>query len=424
MKQASILLLFLIFTIGCAKKSEYLYGQFNPSNIKEQVFRVKLNADTTLKTKAGVLLKISAKTFQNTNLEEVEIKVKEIISKEELLKSGIPTVDNTGRLLESGGMINIQTNPRLDINPNNPIHASIPAVGANLKMKKYVADIENGDFLWKYVSPLSHNLDFNNLLQGEQLFIQHCTSCHDKNLEKKLTGPALGCIEIGENSRDRDWLIKFTKNSQKMIAEGDKLAICNWNTYRPTIMTNFEFLSDAQINQIYNYINNESIRKDICHKGEISGRNYFDVATCDSRIDSSSNPNYAPIITTYYYGFSISDYKWINCDCNPFDEQEAVNPFNIIAEKDLEIFLIFKNRKSLWPFCEWEDHYVLIETEDEKKVNLPVGEPVTIFAFGKSKNGHRNICEIETTIKQNNDMTLTMKDVTDDAFNKVLQKYK
>lgn len=460
MKQIIMLLTFLTFLSSCAKKNKFSFGQFSPSNIQEQVFKVKLNTDTTLKTKSGVLLKISANTFQNTNLKEVEVKVKEIISKEDLLKSGVSTVDNKGKLLESGGMINIQTSPRLDINSNAPIQASIPVVGANIKMKKYTADIDNGDFLWKEAEPLTNNLDFNNLIQGEQLFIKHCANCHAKSLDAKLTGPELGCIEIGENSRSREWLINFTKNSQKMIAEGDKLAVCNWNTYKPTVMTSFEFLSDLQINQIYDYINNESIRRNICYKGEVYGRNYFDVPSCDNRSDTSYNPKYIPnnikntpteniekqestknekfiqqeinfektnngrvFTRTYYYTFTISDYKWINCDCNPFDEEE-VDAYNIIAEKDLEIFLIFKNRKSLWSFCTWKERYVLIETEDEKKVKLPVGEPVTIFAFSKPKNGKRNYCEIQTEVKQTNDMTLTLSSVSEDGFQKILQRYK
>jgi mono/diheme cytochrome c family protein len=425
------LILLLLFTcfLACSKKNKHSFGEFSPKNIERQVFKITLNKDTLLKTKSGVLIKLSANTFVNTTLAEVEIIVREIINKEQLLKSGMPTLDDKGNLLETGGMINILTNPRIDINSKFPIQVSIPVIGVNPNMKKYTADIDNGDLLWKYVEPLANNQKFNDLIEGEQLFIKNCSDCHAKSLDAQLTGPELGCIEIGENSRKRDWLIKFTKNSQKMIAEGDNLAMCNWNSYKPSVMSNFEFLTDLQINQIYDYINNESLRRNICDKGEVYGRNSFDVPNCNFKSDTSSHSandyynydnnvqinlepeniiedkfeiNYekttnGKVFTrTYYYTFTVSDYNWINCD-RPFNEPE-VDAFNVIAETDLEMFLIFKNRKSLWPFCTWKGQYILIETEDEAKVNLPIGEQVTIFAFSKPQNGKRKISELQTEL--------------------------
>jgi mono/diheme cytochrome c family protein len=307
----SFLFIFLacICILSCSKEKRFSFGEFSPKNVKEQIFKINLHKDTLLITKSGVLINISANTFEHTTLEAVEIIVKEIINKEDLLRSGMPTLDEQGKLLETGGMINILTNPRVDINPKFPIQVSIPAVGVNPNMKKYTADIENGDFLWKYTEPLANNQFYNNLKEGEQLFIKNCSNCHAKKLNTKWIGPELGCIEIGENSRKRDWLINFTKNSQKMIAEGDDLAVCNWNSYKPSLMSNFEFLSDLQINQIYDYINNESLRRNICNKGEVYGRNYFDVPSCNFKSDTSSqsatiyddnvkvNPELQPVIT-------------------------------------------------------------------------------------------------------------------------------
>lgn len=441
--------------VACSKKNKYAYGEFNPKNIKEQVFKIALNRDTILKTKSGVLLKFGAKTFKNAGSKDVEVIVKEIISKADILKSGVPTLDEKGQLLESGGMMNIMTNPKLDINPDAPIQVSIPTEGANVRMKKYTADIDNGDFLWKNPQPLAQNPSFDALIQGEQLFIEHCASCHSKNLSDKLTGPPLGCLEIGENKRSREWLLKYTKNSQKMIAQGDKIAVAKWLEYRPTVMTNFEFLTDLQINQIYNFIDNESIRQNICDGNTF--RKYISIESIvndsggysltyepimnnnlepaanepiasDDNMSSQRIINYTRTINndtfsrTYYYTFPVYNYQWINCDCNFWDGQ-AVDAFDVFAEANLEIFLIFKNRKALWPFVRWKGHYILIETEDEPTVTLPMSEPVTLLAFDKLKDGKRSFCELQTAIKSVNDIQLKLQNISENEFQKILKKY-
>jgi hypothetical protein len=150
-----ILITFLISScfLACSQKNKYSFGEWNPSNIKEQVFKIALHKDTLLKTQAGVLLQLNANTF-NTTLTEVEMVVKEILNKEDLLKSGMPTVDENGQILESGGMIQVQTNPKIAINPKFPIQISVPTQEINPNMKKYTADIENGALLWKYAEPL------------------------------------------------------------------------------------------------------------------------------------------------------------------------------------------------------------------------------------------------------------------------------
>lgn len=450
MKVAILSIALLLLCSACTGDGNNAVGEFNLSNIAAQTFTIRLNTDTTLITKSGVKINIAAQTFQSSGLKEVQVTVKEIISKGDLLKSGVATIDNQGRLLESGGMIRIQTEPRLDINPRYPIVAHIPVDFPNPAMKQYSADLDRGDLHWTEVGPLAGNPDFNRLVEGQALFARHCDDCHHNSLDRNLTGPGLACVEQGATGKSREWLINFTKNSQKMIWQGDKLAQCNWKMYRPVIMTDFEFLSDTQINQIYDYIANESNRRQLCNSDTTEAARYqLDIQKCLEPGDNVVNfatkdsvgfhqaeevrPVGAQDVYTAksqeeaingicYYSLNINNYQWFNIDCNPFNEQK-VDAFDIYAEQDLEIYLIFKDRKSLWPFTAWKDHYVLMETEDQHQIAFPAGAAITILAFGRVEAGQRKYCELQTTVKPNNDIILSLSSIPEEKFKEILKKY-
>jgi mono/diheme cytochrome c family protein len=415
-KTAVILLIFATCLFNCSKKEESSTSEFNLGNIKEQVFKINLNQDTVLQTESGVLIKLRKNTFKSTTLTAVELRVKEILTKADLIKSGISTIDEQGRLLETGGMVNIQTNPKIEINPKFPIQVSIPANGLNPSMKKYTADIDNRDYLWNYAGSLVNNQMLIDLKEGEKLFLQNCATCHNKGLVKNMTGPALGCIENGVNRRDRDWLIKFTKNSQKMIASGDTLALCIWNMYKPTVMSNFGNLSDLQINQIYDYIKNESSIRNLCDEKTNNGRNSFNLANCDFKIENANNFDTIPS----YYVVSVFNYEWINCDYTPFQVEEEAETYKVVAETNLQICLIFKNRKSIWSFVFDKGRYVLSGTQDEEKVKLPIGEEVSILAYSEPKKGKRKFCRLKTKVNAKNDFKLDLHSISEREFLKRL----
>jgi len=446
----------VILAVGCSTEKQYSFGTFNPMNIEAQTFKIKTDRDTILTTKAGTILQISANTFLNASVPEVEFLVQEVMSKADLIKSGIPTIGENGELLESGGMLKIQTNPRLEINPQAPVIAKLPVASPVLSMKKYTADLDNGEVKWSNPVPLLENPAAANLKAGEQLFKQNCAMCHSENLSTNLTGPALACLEQGENKRERAWLLRFTRNSQKMIAEKDPLAVCNWIAWRPVVMTSFDSLTDLQINQIYDYIKEESIKRNLCEAGNDFGRvgnegrkcmlqTYGDTTPVEGNakllvIDMDSFEAQASVsalnmlemptdetyqgdttVRIYYYTIPITNYNWVNCD-NPVGG-EFVNPFYVKAESKLEVFLIFKNRKALWPLINWKGRYILFESEGMDKVRLPVGEPATLLAFGPAKNGNRTFCEIETKVQATNNYELKTKEITEEEFQKAMEKW-
>lgn len=91
---------------------------------------------------------------------------------------------------------------------------------------------------------------------GEMLFIKHCASCHNINMKQKLTGPALAGVQTAWG--DDKTLYAWIRNSQRMIESGHPRAVELWNMWKPTLMNNFEQLSDEDIADILLFINNQS----------------------------------------------------------------------------------------------------------------------------------------------------------------------
>jgi len=86
----------------------------------------------------------------------------------------------------------------------------------------------------------------------ESLFEHECKYCHSATDEKKV-GPSL--FKIRER-RPIDWLIRFTKNSDKEKASGDPYTTKLTAEYGGMTMPEFEHLSDCEIEKIFEYIDN------------------------------------------------------------------------------------------------------------------------------------------------------------------------
>ncbi|MBX2960537.1 MAG: c-type cytochrome [Flavobacteriales bacterium] len=86
---------------------------------------------------------------------------------------------------------------------------------------------------------------------GKDLFKTNCAACHSVG-KNKLVGPGLEGIN---DKRNREWLIKWTKNSGELIASGDKDAIAIFEEFNKIPMP-AQALSDEQLNEIYDYLAN------------------------------------------------------------------------------------------------------------------------------------------------------------------------
>src|SRR4028118_2225148 len=85
--------------------------------------------------------------------------------------------------------------------------------------------------------------------QGKTLFNNNCTTCHAVS-DEVVVGPGLKGIN---ERRPEQWLISWIRNSQKVIATGDKYAVDLFNQYNKAPMPAFDF-SDVEIRNILAYI--------------------------------------------------------------------------------------------------------------------------------------------------------------------------
>jgi mono/diheme cytochrome c family protein len=89
---------------------------------------------------------------------------------------------------------------------------------------------------------------------GKSIYESRCASCH-KISNQDLVGPGLANVN---KRREQEWLVKFIRNSQKMIQAGDKLANKLYNQYNQTIMPSHTDLSKADIVGVLDYIKKQS----------------------------------------------------------------------------------------------------------------------------------------------------------------------
>ena len=97
-------------------------------------------------------------------------------------------------------------------------------------------------------------LSAQDLDDGKNLFKVNCASCHAKDMKSKLTGPALDGYADRWADYPQEDLYAWIRNSQALIATGHPRANELWNEWKPTVMTNFQNLTDDQIANILGYI--------------------------------------------------------------------------------------------------------------------------------------------------------------------------
>lgn len=85
--------------------------------------------------------------------------------------------------------------------------------------------------------------------EGEQLFSQHCASCH--NFNQALIGPNLSGVT---QEVSHDWLSKFIVNAPEVIQSGDERATKLYEQYKQ-YMPPFSMLKAEEVEAILAYIN-------------------------------------------------------------------------------------------------------------------------------------------------------------------------
>lgn len=108
-----------------------------------QFFTINNEKDTVIETENGIVFAIPANAFVDENGKSVKgnylLEVKEAITLEDILKSGLETRSGD-QLLETAGMFYIngrQNNTSLNINPENGIYANIPTQKVDPEMQLF-----------------------------------------------------------------------------------------------------------------------------------------------------------------------------------------------------------------------------------------------------------------------------------------------
>lgn len=94
---------------------------------------------------------------------------------------------------------------------------------------------------------------------GEKIFKANCASCHKVNA--KMVGPALvgaekRWMDNGEfnGTSGREWLNKWVRNSQEVVAAGHPYANKLFNDYNKSVMTAFTTLTDEDVANVMAYV--------------------------------------------------------------------------------------------------------------------------------------------------------------------------
>ncbi len=122
-------------------------------------------------------------------------------------------------------------------------------IGENMKQYRSVKAL----IIILLILPIS-NLFADDITSGEKLFKQNCTACHTMT-SARLVGPGLEGVT---DKYEKEWLIKWIRNSQELIASGDERAIAIFEEYNKVAMTSFDF-SDQEFSDLLAYLANPPV---------------------------------------------------------------------------------------------------------------------------------------------------------------------
>jgi protein SCO1/2 len=85
--------------------------------------------------------------------------------------------------------------------------------------------------------------------KGQYIFATHCAACHSIGYGNKIGPDLLGVTSV----RDRAWLAHFITEPDKVIAEGDSVAVALFEKYKQVRMPNLR-LADEDVGALINFL--------------------------------------------------------------------------------------------------------------------------------------------------------------------------
>jgi len=245
-----------------------------PSNLPVMRYTINVDRDTTLQTEKGTLFKIPAKAFKSDK-GSLTLVIREAYSMTDMIKAGLST-QSDGKPLSSGGMIYIGAADGQHVSFSQPIEVAIPAEYLQKGMHLYKGKQIDGKITWTNPSPLPGNKQLASMDSGKILFESNCASCHA--IGRDLTGPDLAHFPkrfpYGEGTSIywyHDFKMLYTPYTiDPMTNKADSLYSDRWSdSYACNLINRYGIVGPTfnfawpKLKAIYNYIQNESDKRDL-----------------------------------------------------------------------------------------------------------------------------------------------------------------
>jgi len=467
MKKTLVIITLLIAVVyACNQNDKTASHLLNTGNLTTQLFKVKIDRDTTLITKKGAIIRIPQGALSSADT-TVQLEVKEAYSMKDIIAAGLITQSN-GQPLSSGGMIYINAKGSNTVKITKAISVATPTEYLDKDMKLFKGEVNsNGTINWTDPQAMPVNPQLNALEAGKLLFTNNCTSCHSYSLDKELTGPALAHVmkrllpytgEGGPVSHP----YAFTRNPAKEMAHGGYYR-CLKNKYG-VMMTPFPSLTNEELDKLYGYIENESNHRHLpvpdngILKCVNSCRAYIEIAskwkTIKERLEKDSTdmlkdirdltppsidtilpeidttkildrlnlvqPNYNKSL---YYQFTIESFGWYNVDILLKDCTNAISSELSVRiqgqyKERFNIYLIIPSIKALipgGPLSNKPNSYGFYE--DDGSIPLPQNQKAFILALGEYED-QIIFAKKEFTTQQKQNIDLQLAIVSKEVFQK------
>ncbi|MEM1327616.1 MAG: hypothetical protein AAGI23_16765 [Bacteroidota bacterium] len=424
-------------------------SDFQTNQLPIQTFQIDNSKDTTLQAKDGVTIFIPKGAFDDQN---IQIEFKAAVKLEDMVLANLYTMSTFNEPLASHGMFYIAaTNENGDeVTLKKEIQVTLPNSGQRDDLKIFQGVSRDGSIRWQDVGDLDNQAVMDSLAIGQQLWDMYCATCHASDLRTDATGPALGNVTL---FRYREWLYRYTMNSQKMIAEGDSLALCLWYDWKPVVMTSFDgshgsyfdldsvfvpnpVLSKHQVNLIYDFIENESLVQNI-GKSEIKYKLKCAIQPAISSIlyendvvwNVSFNVDSNYIDTSYAidldYVVDIDASGWYNVILLSIDSRIEEMEFSVQVSKPklnwTSVSLVFPNFKTnvVSTYTKGNSYY-FPAYKNSKIARFPIGEPAIIIVTGYDDErlyfAHRKITYGDNEIEE-----LELQEMTSDEVEEMIR---
>jgi len=194
----------------------------------------------------------------------VTLEIKEAYSMEQIIQAGLVT-QSGGQPLSSGGMIYINAKAGQDVKITQAIKVALPTSYLSDSMQLYKGrKDENGNINWEESAVLPENAQSKALNNGKLLFESKCASCH--RIGQDLTGPNLAHFSKrfpGEAGLARSRHFHYQNYYNNSPSDIYDLYSCKVQQMYGSVGPLFPNLSNDDLRDIYNYIQNESDKNNL-----------------------------------------------------------------------------------------------------------------------------------------------------------------